>query len=455
MSGTTSFDPTRATATDIARAVAQGAISARDVVDATLTAIARINPKINAFTQVTAARARAKAAAIDADRGRGAALGPLAGVPYAVKNLFDIEGVVTTAGSKIQRDDGAATADAPLIERLEAAGAILCGALNMGEYAYDFTGDNLHDGAALNPHDLRHMTGGSSSGSAAAVAAGLVPFALGSDTNGSIRVPASFCGLFGLKPTFGRLPRRGTFPFVASFDHLGPLGRSVGDLALAYDAMQGPDPRDAACAQRGVEPVSERLEKGRDGLRIGVATGYFAKGGMPACFAAVAQVAAALDARMEIELAEAARARSAAYIITASEGGALHLDRLRRRPQDFDAEVRHRLFAGAMIPASLVMQAQKFRSWYRRHVLAAFETVDIILAPAAPCPAPRRGQERMLLDGVDSSVRAKYRHIHATHFLHRPAGLRRAGLDEGRGTADGRAGDRRTVARRSRVARRA
>ena len=182
-------------------------------------------------------------------------VGPLAGVPFAVKNLFDVKGLSTRAGSKINRDLAPSPRDATLIERMEAAGAVLVGALNMGEYAYDFTGENVHDGPSRNPHDPTRMTGGSSGGSGSAVGGGLVPIALGSDTNGSIRVPSSFCGIFGLKPTYGRLSRARSFPFVASFDHLGPFARSVGDLALAYDAMQGPDADDAACTTRPVEPV--------------------------------------------------------------------------------------------------------------------------------------------------------------------------------------------------------
>ena len=166
---------------------------------------------------------------------------PLAGVPFAVKNLFDVAGLPTLAGSKINRDLPPAPRDAALIERLEAAGAILVGALNMGEYAYDFTGENIHDGPSRNPHDIDRMSGGSSGGSGSAVGGALVPLALGSDTNGSIRVPSSLCGMFGLKPTYGRLSARATFPFVPSLDHLGPFARTGGDLALAYDAMQGFD----------------------------------------------------------------------------------------------------------------------------------------------------------------------------------------------------------------------
>src|SRR5208283_4378715 len=226
-------------------------------------------------TDVTATRALAKADAIDVGRARGGSLGPLAGAPFAVKNLYDVEGLPTRAGSKINRERAPAGKDATLISRLEAAGGVLVGALNMGEYAYDFTGENSHDGASRNPHDLARMTGGSSGGSGGAVGGGLVPLALGSDTNGSIRVPSSLCGIFGLKPTYGRLTRARTFPFVASLDHLGPFARTTRDLALAYDAMQGFDPDDPACADRAAEPIVPLLKRGAEGLRVAVAGGYF------------------------------------------------------------------------------------------------------------------------------------------------------------------------------------
>jgi AtzE family amidohydrolase len=394
-----------APAADIAAAVRNGRASARMVVDGALARIAAHDQKLNAFTTVTAERARAKADAIDAAIRAGKDAGPLAGVPFAVKNLFDIEGLPTRAGSKINRDRAPAEGDSPLIARLEAAGAVLVGALNMGEYAYDFTGENVHDGAARNPHDPERMTGGSSSGSAGAVAGGLVPLSLGSDTNGSIRVPSSLCGLFGLKPTYGRLSRARSFPFVASLDHLGPFARTARDLALAYDAMQGPDPDDPACAQRPAEPVTGALGHGVAGLRIAVAGGYFRQGAFPEAHAAVARAAAALGATKDIDIPEAARARAAAYVITATEGAALHLERLRLHPHDFDPAVRDRLIAGAMVPAALVNRAQKFRRWYRARVLALFDHVDAILAPATPCTAPKIGQKTFVLDGIELPIR--------------------------------------------------
>jgi 1-carboxybiuret hydrolase len=393
------------TAAAISAAVSNGRTSASRVIEATVARIRECDSLLNSFTAITERRALERAQSIDSARARGEPLGPLAGVPFAVKNLFDIAGLPTLAGSKINRSNPAAERDAALIERLEAAGAVLVGALNMGEYAYDFTGENVHDGASHNPHDLERMTGGSSGGSGAAVAGGLVPLALGSDTNGSIRVPSSLCGLFGLKPTYGRLSRARSFPFVASLDHLGPLARTVRDLALAYDAMQGHDAGDPACADRAAEPVVPHLGRGADGLRIAVAGGYF-KCRTAETVYAIDRVAAALGANRDIEIPQAERARSAAFIITASEGASLHLDRLRTRAQDFDPAVRDRLIAGAMLPASLAVKAQKFRRWYRDEVLKLFAEVDAILAPATPCTAPLIGQQTFMFDDVELPVRA-------------------------------------------------
>src|SRR6266481_451089 len=393
-------------ASEIAHSVAAGKMSALSATEAALARIARYDPVLNSFTDVTAERARAKARAVDAVIASGQSAGPLAGVPFAVKNLFDVQGLPTRAGSKINRDLKPSARDATLIERMEAAGAVLVGALNMGEYAYDFTGENVHDGPSRNPHDVTRMTGGSSGGSGGAVGGGLVPLALGSDTNGSIRVPSSFCGIFGLKPTYGRLSRARSFPFVFSLDHLGPFARNVGDLALAYDAMQGPDPDDAACTTRPAEPVTPLLAQDIGALRIAVAGGYFQNNVFPEASEAVARVAKALGATRTIEIPEAARARAAAYVITTAEGASLHLDRLRKRPDDFDPAVRDRLLAGAMIPAPLVDRAQKFRRWYRARLLEIFASVDVIIAPATPCVAPKIGQATFVLDGVELPVRA-------------------------------------------------
>ncbi len=398
-----SNDYTWSTGSEIAQAIATDKTTALAVTEAALSVIVARNPTLNAFTAVAAERARAKAKAVDASPDKAKL--PLAGVPFAVKNLFDVAGIPTVAGSKINRAHPPAKRDAGLIERMEKAGAVLVGALNMGEYAYDFTGENLHDGPSRNPHDISRMTGGSSGGSGAAVGGGMVPIALGSDTNGSIRVPSSLCGIFGLKPTYGRLTRARSFPFVASLDHLGPFARSVRDLALSYDVMQGPDADDAGCADRQKESTAPFLDRGLDGLRIAVTGGYFRKGASGEALTALDGVAKALNAR-EIEIPEAARARAAAYVITTTEGAALHLDRLRKQAADFDPAVRDRLIAGAMMPATLVVKAQIFRRWYRDQVLALFKDCDVILAPATPVTAPKIGQQTFTLDGVELPVRA-------------------------------------------------
>ncbi len=402
---TATFDPCLASATAIAAAVRAGSITATAVVDAHLARNLRLDGELGAFTAVTSARAWEEAQRIDALVARGIDPGPLTGVPFAVKNLFDVAGEPTIAGSAINRGDTPAAADATLVQRLVAAGAVLLGCLNMGEYAYDFTGENIHYGPSRNPHDPRCMSGGSSGGSGTAVAAGLVPLALGSDTNGSIRVPSALCGLFGLKPTFGRLSRAGTFPFVASLDHLGPMARSVADLAAAYDAMQGPDPADPARTATGVEPTTQGIDAGVAGLRIAVLDGYFARGATPEALEAVQRVAAALGASRRVNLPLAAAARAAAYLVTTTEGAALHLPRLRARAAEFDPAVRDRLIAGAMVPAAWVTQAHKLRRRWRDDLLAAFRDVDLLLAPATPCRAPRLGQTTMLLDGVEMAVR--------------------------------------------------
>jgi AtzE family amidohydrolase len=385
-------------AAEIADAIRAGRVSAREIAEAALARIEAGNPGINAFTSVTGERARKAASAIDARRVRGEALGALAGVPYAVKNLFDIAGVTTLAGARIEAEKAPATIDAAALRHLDAAGAVLVGALNMDEYAYGFTTENAHYGPTRNPHDVTRSAGGSSGGSAAAVAAGLVPLALGTDTNGSIRVPASLCGIFGLKPTYGRLDRAGAKVFVDSLDHVGPFARSVRDLALCYDAMQGG-------TGAPVEPTTPRLEDGVEALRIAVADGYFAPRGTEEAQDAVARVAAALGATRRVELPESARARAAAFVITAAEGASLRLPDLRRRAADFDPATRDRFLAGALMPAAWVLQAQRFRRWYRERVLEVFADIDVILAPATPCVAPRIGQQTIVIAGEEIPLR--------------------------------------------------
>ena len=398
-------NPVSPTATALTAAIRSGDASASEVVDSTLSAIAARDPTYGAFTDILALRARTRAKRIDDMRAAGQPLGPLAGVPFAVKNLYDIAGVTTRAGSKINRDNAPASADATAITRLEAAGAILVGACNMDEYAYGFTGENAHDGPSRNPADTTRMTGGSSGGSAAAVASGLVAFALGSDTNGSIRVPASLCGLYGLKPTYGRLSRAGTFPFVASLDTIGPLARSLADLATIYDVLQGRDRRDPVC-----QPPADDVQGSPQGgpstpWRMAAADGYFLQGASPEVAAAFTAFLSACRIEERVAIPQAQHARAAALVITASEGGAFHLERLQTRAADFDPDTRDRLIAGAMLPAAWITRAQRFRRWFNAEMMAVFETVDVIVTLATPITAPLLGQRTFITDGVERAIR--------------------------------------------------
>jgi aspartyl-tRNA(Asn)/glutamyl-tRNA(Gln) amidotransferase subunit A len=233
----------------------------------------------------------------------------------------------------------------------------------------------------------------------------LVPLALGSDTGGSIRVPAAFCGVWGLKPTYGRLSRAGTFPFCASLDTIGPLADSVGMLAAAYDAMQGPDPSDPACAQRPVDAVTPLLDAGTNGVRIARATGYFEANAQPEVVGLVARAADGLKADKLVEIPEPERAGAAALLITRAEAANLHLPNLQRRPNDFDPLIRDRLLASSLMPAAWYIQAQRFRRWHHRQLLKLFESVDVILAPTTPSPAHRLGEEAVDIRGKQIPAR--------------------------------------------------
>ncbi|MEZ3499565.1 AtzE family amidohydrolase [Pantoea sp. KPR_PJ] len=385
------------------QAIQCGDISAREVAQWTLQGIEQ-QSALNAWTDMTADRMLREADAVDSRQQRGESLPPLAGIPYAVKNLFDVAGHTTLAGAALFQDRPAAEQDAWAVNRLKRAGALLSGMLNMDAYAYGFTTENTHFGATRNPHDRSRVAGGSSGGSAAAVAAGLVHFSLGTDTNGSIRVPASLCGIFGLKPTFGRLSRSGSHPFVASLDHIGPFARRVDDLALVYDVLQGQDKHDAFQANRPAEPTLVGLAE--TGQRCAVLGGFFSTWCDDDARSALARVARALNIQDEVTLPEAELARSAAFIMTASEGGNHYLPALRASPARFEPASRERLLAGAMLPAAWYVQAQRFRRHFQQQVLPLFEHFDVLIAPATPCTAPRIGQETIHINGTDLPSRA-------------------------------------------------
>lgn len=358
-------------------------ISAVDIVQYYL---ARINQwsAYNIYTDITAERALQKARRLDQKYRQGETLAPLAAVPFAVKNLFDIKGVVTRAGSRINRTNAPATTDAALIQKLEAADAICLGSLNMGEFAYDFTGENVHDGNCHNPWQFDAMTGGSSSGSGAALAADLAMLTLGSDTNGSIRVPASLCGVFGLKPTFGCLSRVGTYPFSHTLDHVGPMARDVADLALCFDQLQDQTVDVTAIPALRIARVDP--------------DSYFATNKSIA-EQAVDQVCQALSVHQTVMLEGAADIRAAAYLITQVEGSLVHRQHLQQQPQDFDPDTRYRFMAGSLLPASWYAKALQVRQQLSRRMREVFNTVDVIIAPATSCTAPLIGTKTLHLGG--------------------------------------------------------
>jgi aspartyl-tRNA(Asn)/glutamyl-tRNA(Gln) amidotransferase subunit A len=375
-------------ATEIAAAVRARRTTATAVVERCLAALMADDNRLVAVTRVLAERARHEAALVDAAIAAGRDPGPLAGVPYGVKDLFDVAGLPTTAGSELYAGAAPATTDAVAIQRLGAAGAVLVATLNMDEFAYGFATINAVHGTTRNPYDLSRIAGGSSGGSAAVVAAGLLPFTLGSDTNGSIRVPASLTGIYGLKPTHDALPMAGVFPFAKSFDDIGPFATSPSDLALLWDVLRA---------------GSGRSDTEIDPVRVARLGGRFAVNLDPAQQTAIDAIAP--DAPM-VDLGDVARARSAAFLITAFEGGAVHRAAFARgEAMRFDPATRDRLLAGALLPDALYDRAQAFRTAFKDTLASVFAEHDILIAPAAPCVAPTIADPWIVIDGERTPAR--------------------------------------------------
>lgn len=386
-----------------AELVAAGECSALALCEASLARIDALDAELLAFTDQTRERALAEARAIDERRAGGSNLPPLAGVPFAVKNLFDIAGLPTLAGGHRGRAPRAASADATLVARSVKAGSVLLGALNMDAYAYGFTTENSFHGTTRNPLDPTRVAGGSSGGSGAAVAAGLCSFSLGSDTNGSIRVPSSFCGIFGLKPTYGALSRGGSMPFVHGIDHVGPFARHARDLARVFDQLTGRDPRDQACLRDVGVPtegaVLRALDEGLDGLRVARLSGHFDEWAGAEARTAARTVALSLQAHDELDIPDVAAARAGAFVITASEAGQLYRPALQDHYADMEPHNRDRLLAGSLLPASWYVQAQRFRQVFLQRMLDLFHRYDLLIAPATPCVATEIGQPWLDLPG--------------------------------------------------------
>jgi AtzE family amidohydrolase len=325
--------------------------------------------------------------------------GPLTGRSAAVKDLFDVAGVTTLAGSKLLSGRPPATADSTSVRRLREAGVLLIGCTNMDEFAYGFTTENSHYGPTRNPHDPERIAGGSSGGSAAAVASGAVDVALGSDTNGSVRIPAALCGVFGLRPTYGRVPRTGTVDFSSSFDVIGQFARDVRTLATTLDVLSGPDGVDPVAAA-ATSPCASAADAGIDGLVVARAGGELAAGQEPAVAEGVRDVASALGARAVVEVPQVGLARAAAMLITAAEGAEQHAGNLRATPESFDPRTRDRFLAGLGVPGIDYVRSQRFRRYWQRAVLSLLDEIDVLVLPTVPCVAPVIDQQLIEIDGV-------------------------------------------------------
>jgi aspartyl-tRNA(Asn)/glutamyl-tRNA(Gln) amidotransferase subunit A len=379
-----------------AAALRRREVSAAALTEAALARIAERNPLINAYITVTAEAARAAARRADEELRAGIDRGPLHGIPVGVKDLFDVAGVPTTAGSPLFQGR-VPSEDATAVARLRAAGAVLTGKHNTHELAYGTTTINPHTGAARNPRNPARITGGSSGGSAAAVADGMCFGALGTDSGGSIRGPAALCGVVGLKPTYGRVPLTGVVALAWSVDHAGPLARTVEDVALLLTAIAGFDPRDPTSADVPTPDYFADLERGVQGLRLGLLRAPQSVRAEPAVRAAVEKAAHRLaDAGAEVVEVQApllAEADAVSFTIMGAEAAAYHLERLRAYPEQFGADVFERLATGATLPAVDYIQAQRARALLTAQVEGWFARVDAVLLPAAARTAPEIGPD--------------------------------------------------------------
>ena len=379
-----------------AQRVADGEVSPVELTSACLERIAGIDAQVNAFITVTADTAVGEARAAERERVRGEAAGPLAGVPIAVKDLFDTAGVRTTAGSSFFAER-VPDRDAAVVQKLRAAGAVLLGKLNMHEWALGVTNDNPHYGACHNPWALDRITGGSSGGSAAALAAGMCFGSLGSDTGGSIRIPASLCGVVGLKPTYGRVSLRGVVPLSWSLDHAGPMARRVSDVALLLDVIAGPDRADPGSADVAADDYTTRLDDGISGWRIGVIADEWLgdiESNVHALVRTATRVLASAGAQIEElaapELPDAARLNG---LMTTADAATFHRERMESAPLHFGSDVLARLRRGAGYGATDYADARRqqmilrhtFSSWFVEHG----GMFDAVALPTTPCTAPR------------------------------------------------------------------
>lgn len=365
--------------------------SAQEVVSHYLEMIERYDVSMNSVTRLLKDRALYAATKVDAFIAEGKDPGVLAGVPFGVKDLFDVKGEVTTAGSKLLSKNHPAEQDAKVIQRLCAAGAIPVATLNMDEFAYGFVTDNAHHGMTHNPHDVSRFAGGSSGGSAASVGGGILPFSLGSDTNGSIRVPASFCGVWGIRPTYGVLSMQGVYPFAESFDTIGPFCQTIEDLKTVFKVM--------------AEVITNTSFSSISSLRIGQLGGWFERDVDQDILDVIQEVVRCFSKQGKIDLPYIEQVRAASYLMTASEGGKLHLPNLRTKPMEYDPATRERLMAGALLPVSSYLKAKEIQFWFQQYLDNIFKEYDLLIAPAVGSIAPQIDNPVVFVDGKPVSAR--------------------------------------------------
>ncbi len=376
-----------ATVSEVAPLIRRREVSPIDLTESVLKRIERLNPTLNAFITVTAEQARRSAKAAEEEIAAGYYRGPLHGIPISLKDLYETAGIRTTAGSRIL-GDYRPTRDATVTRRLIEAGAVLVGKNNLHEFAYGTTTINPHYGTTRNPWDPERITAGSSGGSAAAVAAGLSFAAMGTETGWSIRRPAAFCGIVGLKPTYGRVSRAGILPLAWSLDHAGPLTRSVEDAALVLNAIAGYDREDPSSSHEPVPDFTTSLNQGVQGLRLGIPRDHltdFVQADVARAFASAVGTLQDLGARIvDLALPRVRYAGIASQAIMSAEATAVHANTLRANASDYGDDVRQRLDLGFAISAVDYVRALRVRRWIADEVTDAFVTVDVLVCPTSP-----------------------------------------------------------------------
>jgi aspartyl-tRNA(Asn)/glutamyl-tRNA(Gln) amidotransferase subunit A len=417
---------------EIASALRKRTVSSAELVSDSLRRIAALDPKLNAFITVTAELAKSQARQADQELAEGKNRGPLHGIPIAVKDVFCTQGIRTTCGSKLFADH-IPERDAAVVERLRAAGAVMMGKTNMHELAYGVTSANPHFGTVRNPWDLDRIAGGSSGGSGSAVAAELVPMAMGSDTGGSIRIPASFCGTVGLKPSFGRVSRHGVLPLDFSLDHMGPLTRCVRDAALTLNVLAGFDPRDESCSRRPVEPYLPSEPISIQGLRIGLPENFYFERISQSVAEAVRRAARLAEEAgaivVSLRVPDVGQLNTIGRIILLSEASAT-MQRYMHRREDFGPDVLALLDQGRLLPATDYINAQRVRRVLQREFQAIWKKVDCLFTPTTPTSAPKIGQSTIDLDGEEDVRIASTRLARGVNVLGLPALSLPCGFDE-------------------------